>query len=447
MPLIDFRENKLSQTLWLSIIVTVGLLVLSIIPEIRIGTFHFKKIDILADLHTDTTAIKQIATDTIPPSSTSSLIFKPSLVTPIEDFSKDHENLKYFYEALNEVRKTRVRIAFYGDSFIEGDILSAAMRDTLQKVFGGSGVGLVPLATETSGFRKSIKHTYSNWDIYSLLSVADSTTPIGISGYTYVPKVGNVATYKPGKESIQGNFKTLNVFYQNTGSANIHYSINEGEELKESLDQSGKVRELTIKHPAIRSVQFRIEPFDNTLFYGVSFEDSKGIYVDNFSMRRNSGIALSKLSPEMMKQFNNYLDYKLIILQYGLNVASDSDSTNYFWYTSRMINIIKNLKETFPNTSFILLSVSDRGVNKDGKIITMEGVLKLRDMQRRIAKKSGIAFWDLFEAMGGRNSIAGYTEAEPPMAAKDYTHLNHLGGIKVGRKFAEALLYEIKKDE
>ena len=446
MPQIDLKENKLSQTLWLSIIVIAGLIVLSLIPEIHFGIFQFKKINILADLHPDTTATKQITTNTFP-SSTASPISNPSLVIPLEDFSKDHINLKHFYTALHDVGKRQVRIAFYGDSFIEGDIVSDAVRDTLQQLFGGCGVGLVPLATETAGFRKSIKHTYSNWDIYSLLSASDSTTPIGISGYTYVPKEGNLVTYKPGKVPIQKNFKTVNVLYQNTGSGSIHYSINEEEELKKSLDQSGKIRQLTITHPAIESIQIRTEPSSNALFYGVSFEDSKGVYVDNFSMRRNSGIALSKLSPELLKQFNHYLDYKLIILQYGLNVASDTDSTNYFWYTSRMLNIIKNLKQTFPNTSFILLSVSDRGVNQDGKIVTMEAILKLRDMQRQIAQKSGIAFWDLFEGMGGRNSIASYTEAEPPMAAKDYTHLNHLGGIKVGRKFAEALLYEMKKDE
>ena len=53
----------------------------------------------------------------------------------------------------------------------------------------------------------------------------------------------------------------------------------------------------------------------------------------------------------------------------------------------------------------------------------------------------------MFEAMGGENSIAAYTESVPPLAAKDYTHLTHLGGEKIGKKLAAALLEEFHKNE
>jgi lysophospholipase L1-like esterase len=128
-------------------------------------------------------------------------------------------------------------------------------------------------------------------------------------------------------------------------------------------------------------------------------------------------------------------------------VASATDSTRYQWYSTKMITIIKNLKDVFPETSFLLLSVSDRGVNQDGDIVTMEAIPKLRAVQKEIARKSGIAFWDMYEAMGGKNSIAHYTDATPPLAAKDYTHLTHLGGNKIGKKLAESILLEMNKHE
>jgi lysophospholipase L1-like esterase len=253
--------------------------------------------------------------------------------------------------------------------------------------------------------------------------------------------------YKPGKVPRQENFKVVNVFYQNKGSASLTYKINEEPERSQALDKSDSIKRLIITDTGIQSIQFQVAPEDSVVLFGTSFENRKGIYIDNFSMRRNSGIALSKLSPMLLKQFNEYLDYKLIILQYGLNVASENDSTNYAWYTSKMIKIITDLKEILPKTSFLLLSVSDRGANKDGKIITMTSIPKMRNMQREIAKRSGIAFWDMFEAMGGKNSIHKYTEAVPPLAAKDYTHLTHLGGNKIGRKLAEVLLYEFNEHE
>jgi lysophospholipase L1-like esterase len=450
MPRSESQKNKLLQVLWLATIIVAGLFLLSFLPEVTVGSFHLKKIDILSDVHADPPVLKSVATadtmiiqEIIPNDS----IPVDSSLIQIEDFSSDGKNLKHFYYALQNADKRQVRIAFFGDSFIEGDIISSFVRDTLQQVFGGNGVGLVPMASEIAGFRKSIKHTYSNWETLSLLTSQDDTMPMGISGYTYLPKEDNTVTYKPGKVPHQQNFKLVKLLYQNEGSASIHYVINEGPEVSQMFEKSDSLKQFIVTHPGMQSIQLRAAPVDSLRFFGISFEDTRGVYVDNFSMRRNSGIALSKLSPGLLKQFNKFLDYKLIILQYGLNVASENDSTNYGWYTGKMVKIIKDLKEVFPKTSFLLLSVSDRGINKEGNVVTMESIPKMRNMQREIAIKSGIAFWDMFEAMGGRNSIANYTEAKPPMAAKDYTHLTHLGGDKIGRKLADALLHEFNKHE
>lgn len=452
MPRMDVTKKTLSQSLWLFLIIISCLLLLSWLPEINRGDFHLRKIDILSDLHPDEeipSTSDEAQPDTLAVKKNQTKVFDPenTPITHIEDYSGEEKILSHFYDAIQNADVDQIRIGFFGDSFIEGDIISASLRDTLQKTFGGNGVGLVPLATEVSGFRKSIKHTFNNWNVHSLLNSTDAGIPIGISGYAYTPELNNTVSYKPGKTPLQEKFRTMKLFYQNTGSATIHYSINDEPELNAKLEKSNNIKSFTLTHPGMQSIEFRIAPADSIVVFGVSIENNRGIYVDNFSMRRNSGVALSKLSPSMLKQFNHYLNYKLIILQYGLNVASEKDSTNYGWYTGKMIKIIKDLKEVFPETSFLLLSVSDRGVNKDGKIVTMDGIPKMRDMQREIARKSGIAFWDMFEAMGGKNSIVNYTESEPPLASKDYTHLTHLGGNIIGRKLADALLYEINKHE
>lgn len=445
----DIKNNVLSQEVWVLAILIAGLLLLSLIPEITIGTFHFRKIDLLSDLHPTSLVANPVLSDSI--TATDSISrpkhsYNPSLVR-IEDYSGDGKILGYFYDAMNKVHQRQVRIAFFGDSYIEGDIISASFRDTLQHIFGGNGVGLVPMASETSGFRKSVKHTFGGWNTHTLITATNEDIPIGISGYTCVPERENFATYQPGKIPPQKNFKKVNLFYLNNGSASVEYTINDEPVIREKLSSSNHIQELTFTHRGIETIRFHITPVENLYLFGVSFEDNYGVYVDNFSLRRNSGIALARLSPTLLKQFNEFLDYKLIILQYGLNVASATDSTHYTWYSSKMVSIIKNLKEIFPHASFLLLSVGDRGINKAGKVVTMEAIPELRDIQRSIAKKSGIAFWDMFEAMGGKNSVANYTHAEPPLASKDYTHLTHLGGFKMGNILGQVLIQEINIHE
>ena len=72
-----------------------------------------------------------------------------------------------------------------------------------------------------------------------------------------------------------------------------------------------------------------------------------------------------------------------------------------------------------------------------GELRTMPGVKNLIRYQQNIAAESGIAFWNMFEAMGGDGSMAKLVHAKPSMANYDYTHINFRGG-----KYLAGLLYE-----
>ena len=73
-----------------------------------------------------------------------------SLGTRIEDYSVGHIGLKRFFAALRNSRQANrpVRVAFLGDSFIEGDIVVADFRSGMQERFGGRGVGFVPVTSD-----------------------------------------------------------------------------------------------------------------------------------------------------------------------------------------------------------------------------------------------------------------------------------------------------------
>ena len=164
------------------------------------------------------------------------------------------------------------------------------------------------------------------------------------------------------------------------------------------------------------------------------------MYVDNFSLRRNSGISLTGISRSMLSKFNTYRNYKLVILQFGLNMVVE-DSLNYKAYVRRMVKVINNLKKAYPQASFLLMSVSDRSSNSRGKFETMNAIPAMRNAQRMIAQETNIAFWDMFEAMGGENSMVRFVMSKPALAAKDYTHLNFNGGKKLAGSLVKSLLY------
>ena len=172
---------------------------------------------------------------------------------------------------------------------------------------------------------------------------------------------------------------------------------------------------------------------------GVAMEDHSGVVVDNFSLRGNSGMILERLDVSRCQALNKIRPYDLIVLQYGLNVVSDS-VMNYGWYSSRMVKVINHIQLCFPEADILMLGVSDRSRQDDGEFETMPAVLALLHAQRQAAKKAGVPFWNVFGAMGGENSMVRFVELN--WASKDYTHLSFRGGREIADALLKALLSE-----
>ncbi len=106
-----------------------------------------------------------------------------------------------------------------------------------------------------------------------------------------------------------------------------------------------------------------------------------------------------------------------------------------------MLKTIKYLQEAFPNSGFLLVGVGDRGYKSEsGEIKTMPGVKNLVAYQQQIAAEAHIAFWNLFEAMGGEGSMAELVHSKPSKANYDYTHINFKGGQYLSHFLYDALV-------
>jgi lysophospholipase L1-like esterase len=88
------------------------------------------------------------------------------------------------------------------------------------------------------------------------------------------------------------------------------------------------------------------------------------------------------------------------------------------------------------------VGVPDKGYKQDGQYITNPGVPYVVEAEKKVAENNGIAFWNLFEAMGGYNSMVKWADADTSLANKDYTHFNFRGASKVAR----LLFHEIDKE-
>jgi len=435
-------KNKLFHSFLVSFLVLLGLILSSYIPESEMFGFKLKKMDIFSDIRIEkkqkTLKVKHIKKEFLDTCPTGTICF--------EDYSTKKNALDAFFNALKDIHenKSKTRIAFFGDSFIEGDIMTGEIRKILQNRFGGGGVGFVPITSEIAGFRQTIFHRFKQFNTYNIINNGNTKIPFAAAGYCSYPLSGNLVTYAGVNTNKRlKRFNNIRLFYETSTSENISYVVGK-KTLTFQTFPTNKLEAKNLNDIRTSQISFVFPASQNLKLYGISVEDSCGVVLDNFGMKSNSGIALANISDKRHKEFDSLQNYKLIVLQYGLNVVGPT-TNNLDWYVKSMTKMVKRIKRNYKNASILMLSVSDRGTRQNGKIQTMSTIPFMIEAQRRIAKNAGVAFWDMFTAMGGENTIVKYATSKPALANKDFTHLTFKGGEKIGEIFSKTLLFEYKK--
>lgn len=359
--------------------------------------------------------------------------------------------LKHFFEALNNIKKQKgkVRIAYFGDSMIEGDLITQDLRGEMQETFGGNGVGFVPITSIVAGFRTSIIHQFGGWTTRTLLDNIPAGHVLGISGYSFTPEItgkadtnsstgGSWVKYVAVKQKHLDKFYKTKLLYGKTNGDN--YAVINNAHYK--LDGANPVNQVVIDNGGgAQSISAKFQSAAPIDIFGFSMESDTGVYVDNFSFRGNSGFPLVKVPQNVYSGTGDCLGYDLIVLEYGLNAVSP-EVTDFSWYERGMMNVIRHIQASFPNTSILLISVGDKSYRKNGVYQTDPSVPLLVKLQKQMAQQTGCAYWSLYDAMGGEGSMVKWVEGDTVMANKDYTHFNFRGAHKVGKLLYTKLMSE-----
>ncbi|MCC8087655.1 MAG: hypothetical protein LIO79_00025 [Rikenellaceae bacterium] len=366
--------------------------------------------------------------------------------TPIEDFSSDSYGLENFCRALTDGSHNQrpVRIAFLGDSFTEGDILTSHLRDSLQNAFGGRGIGYVPIVTPVKHRNNAILE-YRNWTSRTIVRPSGSDrSKFTLNGQYFIPEDNaRFSVRTTGRLVNISGWGFTDIVYSSEDSVTLDFRTDSQTEKKELLKSGSGIKIKSIPHPAANSVEAVLKKSEGITIHGIYLNDHNGIYVDNFSLRSSSGPNLELINYDLLSELDSLVKYDLVILQYGLNVA-EPDRKAYPQYREKMTVVINKLKNAMPNTDFLVMSVSDRSFRgKNGELRTMPGVKNMVKEQRSIATETGITFWSTFDAMGGDGSMVEFVRNK--LASTDYTHINYSGGKVLGEKLATSLIEAVKQ--
>jgi lysophospholipase L1-like esterase len=389
----------------------------------------------------DSTAAKDslsYVTDTV---NVDSLV---NVVQKIEFPDNDPAALDHFFSNLQS-NSGLIRVLHYGDSQIEGDRITGFLRNRFQSRFGGSGGGLLsPIEVNNISGAVAIE-SEGEWKRYTLFGKVNKDVPHKRYGVMLSFCRFASLTLKKSPAAYGGafNFTKVKILYGNNKKPVVAELYN-GEQLlgfETLLSADGlQIAQWTIQTPP-QELKIKLVGKDSPDIYAIAVDNDRGVAFDNIPLRGSSGTDFARSDLAFLGQIYDKLNVRMLILQFGVNVVPNVQE-DYTFYENWIYSQLMALKRIRPDMSILVIGISDMAKKVDDHYESYPNIEKIRDAQKRAAFRAKCAFWDLYLAMGGKNSMPSWAMADPPLAAKDFTHLSPKGARIVAEMLYNALVYE-----
>lgn len=363
-------------------------------------------------------------------------------------------SLKGFFRALRQTAAKRdgalTRITYFGDSLIASDYVTGTLRRLLQAQFGDGGHGFVLMADAwPSYFHNDVfRFASKGFKVRRIVGPYASDGLYGLGGVSFVAPPGVRARFGTAEQGEHGRrvsrFRLLFL-------AQPH-----GGELELNLD--GKFfATVSTQAETVSSGHFDVETTDGehmlevrtatgtTRTFGVVMErEPPGVVLDAIGIQGARIRFLDKQDDEHWKEQLQLRRPNLLVYQFGANESGDGFAVSMEEYDRTMQAIIRQGQRALPDSGCLILAAMDRARKQGEGLITVPIIPHIVKQQEATAKELGCAFWNTYEAMGGRGSMAKWVRRG--LGQADLTHPSGYGAQVLGNWVYQALMERYDAD-
>lgn len=345
-----------------------------------------------------------------------------------------------------------IRVVHYGDSQIESDRMSRRLRSYLQGKFGGGGPGMVPFATLIPTLAVS---TYGTGSLVHQSPFGDSTVHRAAGNYGPMIQDYRVngsasstitaATHKSCDSRLYKFSEFKMIFCNRPGPLSVHFADRKGSYADDQSCEEEGVHAMAWRlDTATTSVSISVT--GNADIYGILVDDGSGVAVDNIPMRGCSGTQFTQINRDQLTAAYAQMDVGLIIMQFGGNsVPYLKGQKSIDNYCSMMASQIDRLHQCCPKAKILFIGPSDMSTRENGDLRSYGCIPQLVASLQSTANAHGAAYWSIYHAMGGLNSMVAWVDQG--LSGPDYIHFTTKGVDIMGDRLAKAFdnMYQIYK--
>jgi lysophospholipase L1-like esterase len=395
------------------------------------------------------------------------LLARTSGTVAIEDPPETHRPghaLDPFYACLARTLRKEAgaitRILHYGDSVIAGDLISGTMRRRMQERFGDAGHGFILIANPWEWyFQNDIAHSASEgWNANKLTGPWPDDHIFGLGGVSFHTRETASAFFSTRAEGDYGRkVSRFDVFYLEqarggslllsaTGHPPEKFSTRFSPETagEPPAEGGGTKSHARVKSIAVNdgggSLTIRALGDGDVRLFGVALErDRPGVVYDALGAH---AARASFWSAEDAADWSAQLGLRkpsLVVLQFGTNESEDT-TIKAETYAPVFGTLIEEVQAAAPGVPILVVAPLDRAIKgSDGELRTSPVIERIIAGQRAAAKDHGVAFWNTFEAMGGRGTMAKWRHTRPQLGNNDLSHPTPAGAEILGNLFSRAI--------
>ncbi len=374
-------------------------------------------------------------------------------ITPTYDFINSDSNtisnsvaLVPFYDKLYSLKKEQkniVSILHIGDSHIQADYLTQAIRALLQHEFGNAGRGLVfPGRVARTNEPQTIRSSSAaEWESKRIIYI-NQPLPIGIGAMTIQTKSPQASLLLQTKslDSLNNSFNKVTFFFQKDFSSyNLVVKDSIGQYLAyvgpytfETKNTSRILLPITVNQIEFQTLQSTPSQNQFTLF-GLSLENGKPGVLYHATGSNGAKVKHYVEATDFVEQTHE-LTPDLIIISLGTNEAIDHPYIDPK-FLSQLDTFVTQLKSNNPQALFLLTTPNDFYKKKTRR---NPGVEVIRNKIIEYADQHGLAYWDLYTSGGGKHSADNWKKNN--LMQPDGIHFTKAGYILQGSLLYEALI-------
>jgi lysophospholipase L1-like esterase len=374
------------------------------------------------------------------------LLTRPAALAPAQIIDPAG-SMRAFYQALQRTAAGEgvTRVLHYGDSPVTADSITADLRSLLQERFGDAGHGFVLIAKPWAWYgHRGVEVRASGWSIQPATQAHARDGFHGLGGVSFEGGPGAWSAIH-----LDSDHSRMEVSFLRRPTGGV-FQVLVGDQSLGFVNTSGTLESGWATFPipdTARDIRIEVRSGAVRLF-GASFEKNAPGVIYN-SLGLNGGqvqVVVRYFDPVHWSGQLQHYHPDLVVVNYGTN---ESLFPQYLetYYPGELRTVIHRIQAAVPDASVLIMSPMDKGErDSDGQIVTAASLPRIVEIQREIARETGCAFFNTFEAMGGSGTMARWYLSQPRLVTADFIHPFPAGARKVGILVNNAILAGYNRD-